>query len=95
MNEKIFIYLKSVFRSNQNITLTDLNNIKKALSFIYKKENYLNYIVKEYTQYRKKLLDDYLKKKYLSITNCMCLNKRKTYQNFSGDDDWYFIGIKI
>ena len=69
MNEKIFIYLKSVFRSNQNITLTDLNNIKKALSFIYKKENYLNYIVKEYTQYRKKLLDDYLKKKYLSITN--------------------------
>ncbi len=69
MNEKIFIFLKTMFRTNKTTSLTDLNNIKKSLSFIYKKENYLNYVLKEYTQYRKKLLDDYLKKKYLSIHN--------------------------
>lgn len=69
MNEKIFIFLKSIFRSSKTANVNEIKNIKKALSFIYKKENYLNYILKEYTQFRKKFLDESLKKRYISITN--------------------------
>jgi len=67
MNEKIVLYLKNTFRQKTNFEVGEFKNIISTINFLKEKENYLNFILKEFTQMRKKVLEKILRKKFLKL----------------------------
>jgi len=68
MNEKIVLYLKNLFRSKTKFEFSEFKNVVNTINFLREKENYLNFILKEFTQMRKKFLDKILRNKFLKIS---------------------------
>ncbi len=62
-------YLKQVFRTKKTFTIGDIDKLSKSFCHINEKENYLNFVIKEYSQFRKKTLEEGLKRKYLKLIN--------------------------
>lgn len=83
VNEKIVIYLKKLFRTindkRSNIkkfSIEEYKNILLTLGYLSEKENYLNFILKEYTQMRKKNLEEIIRNSYLKISKLEEIFKR-------------------
>jgi hypothetical protein len=68
LNEKIVLYLKNLFRSNNSeLTIEQFKNMRITLFYLKDKTNYLGFILKEYTQMRRRVLEESLKAKYYKI----------------------------
>jgi len=67
LNEKIVIFLKNNFRSKKFFENEEFEIINLCIGYLTGKENYLNFVLKEYTGMRKKILEEALRNKYLKI----------------------------
>ena len=89
INEKIVVYLKNAFKQfNDNISLKDFKELNILIHFLYNKEQYINFILKEYTNMRKKFCEGIIKDKYLILSS---KNIDNVYTNLNEDFMFYFM----
>ena len=69
LNEKIVIYLKHQFRSKTTFTLKEYKDIILLLTYLHNKDQYIKFVLNEYTQMRKKFIEEQLRSKYFKISN--------------------------
>ena len=67
LNEKIVIYLKHQFRSKTTFTLKEYKDIILLLTYLHNKDQYIKFVLNEYTQMRKKFIEEQLRSKYYKI----------------------------
>ena len=88
-NEKIVVYLKNFLRNNKtSYNITEIENFFKLLNYLKNKQTYLNFVLNEYTQSRKKFCEEELKEKYLNLSK---KNFDEIYTNLNQDFIFYFI----
>ena len=88
-NEKIVVYLKNFLRNNKSsYNLIEIENFFKLLNYLKNKQTYLNFVLNEYTQSRKKFCEEELKEKYLNLSK---KNFDEIYTNLNQDFIFYFI----
>ncbi len=88
-NEKIVVYLKNFLRNNKSTyNLIEIENFFKLLNYLKNKQTYLNFVLNEYTQSRKKFCEEELKEKYLNLSK---KNFDEIYTNLNQDFIFYFI----
>ena len=71
LNEKIVVYLKNFFKKfNEKILeLKDFKQLKILIQFLQDKEQYINFVLKEYINMRKKFCESIIKDKYLILSS--------------------------
>ena len=84
LNEKIVIYLKHQFRSKTTFTLKEYKDIILLLTYLHNKDQYIKFVLNEYTQMRKKFIEEQLRSKYFKISN-------KDYDEIYKNLNEYFI----
>jgi hypothetical protein len=89
VSEKIVIYLKNAFKQfNDKITLKYFKELNTLIHFLYNKEQYINFIIKEYTNMRKKYCEGIIKDKYLILSS---KNIDSVYMSLNEDFMFYFM----
>ena len=89
INEKIVVYLKNSFKQlNDKISLKDFKELHILVHFLYNKEQYINFVLKEYTIMRKKFCEGIIKDKYLILSS---KNIDSVYTNLNEDFMFYFM----
>ena len=89
INEKIVIYLKNAFRQfTDKISLKDFKELYILVHFLYNKEQYINFVLKEYTNMRKKFCEGLIKDKYLILSS---KNIDSVYTSLNEDFMFYFM----
>lgn len=88
INEKIVICLKNIFRTKGVLSLNDFNRVWFLIDYLKQKEHYLKFVVNEYTQMKKKLVEEQLKGKYLKIAHC---SYDEIFKNLNEDFIYYFL----
>ena len=89
INEKIVVYLKNVFKQfNDKISLKDFKELYILVHFLYNKEQYINFVLKEYTNMRKKFCEYLIKDKYLILSS---KNIDSVYTSLNEDFMFYFM----
>ena len=58
LNEKIVIYLKHQFRSKTTFSLKEYKDIIILLTYLHNKDQYIKFVLNEYTQMRKKFIEE-------------------------------------
>lgn len=87
LNEKIVIYLKHQFRSKTTFTLKEYKDIILLLTYLHNKDQYIKFVLNEYTQMRKKFIEEQLRSKYFKISN---KDYDEIYKNLNEDFILYF-----
>ena len=89
LNEKIVVYLKTYFKQiNEKISLKDFKELKTLIQFLYNKEQYINFVLKEYIIMRKKFCEGIIKDKYLILSS---KNIDSVYTYLNEDFMFYFM----
>ena len=89
INEKIVIYLKNAFKQfTDKISLKDFKELYILVHFLYNKEQYINFVLKEYTNMRKKFCEGLIKDKYLILSS---KNIDSVYTSLNEDFMFYFM----
>ena len=89
LNEKIVVYLKTYFKQiNEKISLKDFKELKTLIQFLYNKEQYINFVLKEYIIMRKKFCEGIIKDKYLILSS---KNIESVYTYLNEDFMFYFM----
>lgn len=89
INEKIVIYLKNAFKQyNDKISLKDFKELYILIHFLYNKGQYIDFVLKEYTNMRKKFCESIIKDKYLILSS---KNVDSVYTNLNEDFMFYFM----
>ena len=90
LNEKIVVYLKSFFKKfNEKILeLKDFKELKILIQFLQNKEQYINFVLKEYINMRKKFCESIIKDKYLILSS---KNIDSVYTYLNEDFMFYFM----
>ena len=89
-NEKIVIYLKNFFKKfNEKILeLKEFKELKILIQFLQNKEQYINFVLKEYINMRKKFCENIIKDKYLILSS---KNIDSVYTYLNEDFMFYFM----
>ena len=90
LSEKIVIYLKNFFKKfNEKILeLKDFKELKILIKFLHNKEQYINFVLKEYIIMRKKFCESIIKDKYLILSS---KNIDSVYTYLNEDFMFYFM----
>ena len=89
INEKIVVYLKNAFKQyNDKISLKDFKELYILIHFLYNKGQYIDFVLKEYTNMRKKFCESIIKDKYLILSS---KNVDSVYTNLNEDFMFYFM----
>lgn len=89
INEKIVVYLKNAFKQfNDKISLKEFKELYILVHFLYNKDQYINFVLKEYTNMRKKFCESIVKDKYLILSS---KNIDSVYTNLNEDFMFYFM----
>ena len=89
INEKIVVYLKNAFKQlNDKISLKDFKELHILIHFLYNKEQYIDFVLKEYTIMRRKFCEGIIKDKYLILSS---KNIDSVYTNLNEDFMFYFM----
>ena len=89
INEKIVIYLKNAFKQfTDKISLKDFKELYILVHFLYNKEQYINFVLKGYTNMRKKFCEGLIKDKYLILSS---KNIDSVYTSLNEDFMFYFM----
>ena len=89
LHEKIVIYLKNFFRYNKRTFLeNEFKEVLILLNYIKEKDKYLSFVLNEYTQMRKKVCEEILKEKYLSLNS---KNFDEIFTSLNEDFIFYFM----
>ena len=89
VNEKIVIYLKYFFKKyNEKLELKDIKELRILIHFLHNKEQYINFVLKEYIMMRKKFCEGIIKEKYLILSS---KNIDSVYTNLNEDFMFYFM----
>ena len=90
LNEKIVVYLKNYFKKfNEKILeLKDFKELKILIQFLQDKEQYINFVLKEYINMRKKFCESIIKDKYLILSS---KNIDSVYTYLNEDFMFYFM----
>ena len=90
LNEKIVIYLKNFFKKfNEKILeLKEFKELKILIQFLQNKEQYINFVLKEYINMRKKFCENIIKDKYLILSS---KNIDSVYTYLNEDFMFYFM----
>ena len=89
LHEKIVIYLKNFFRYNKRTFLeNEFKEVLILLNYIKEKDKYLSFVLNEYTQMRKKVCEEILKEKYLSLHS---KNFDEIFTSLNEDFIFYFM----
>ena len=90
LNEKIVVYLKNFFKKfNEKILeLKDFKELKILIQFLQDKEQYINFVLKEYINMRKKFCESIIKDKYLILSS---KNIDSVYTYLNEDFMFYFM----
>ncbi len=89
INEKIVVYLKNAFKQfNDKISLKEFKELSILIHFLYHKDQYINFVLKEYTNMRKKFCENIVKDKYLILSS---KNIDSVYTNLNEDFMFYFM----
>ena len=90
LNEKIVVYLKNFFKKfNEKILeLKDFKELKILIQFLQDKEQYINFVLKEYINMRKKFCESNIKDKYLILSS---KNIDSVYTYLNEDFMFYFM----
>ena len=89
LNEKIVVYLKNYFKKiNDKLPLKDFKELKTLIQFLYNKEQYINFVLKEYINMRKKFCEGIIKDKYLILSS---KNIDSVYTYLNEDFMFYFM----
>ena len=89
INEKIVVYLKNTFKQfSDKISLKDFKELNILVHFLYNKEQYINFVLKEYTNMRKKFCEGLIKDKYLILSS---KNIDSVYTSLNEDFMYYFM----
>jgi len=89
LHEKIVIYLKNFFRYNKRTFLeNEFKEVVILLNYIKEKDKYLSFVLNEYTQMRKKVCEEILKEKYLSLNS---KNFDEIFTSLNEDFIFYFM----
>ena len=67
INEKSVLYLKQLFHVKRNFNKDEFQKVIVLLQYLTNKSQYITFVLNEYTQMRKKNLEEFLKAKYLSM----------------------------
>lgn len=87
LNEKIVIYLKHLFRTTKKFSMKEYKDILVLLGYLHNKDQYIKFVLNEYTQMRKKSIEEILKEKYFKISN---KQYDEIYKNLNEDFILYF-----
>ena len=89
LNEKIVIYLKIFFKKyNEKIEIKEFKELKILIQFLQSKEQYINFVLKEYINMRKKFCEGIIKDKYLILSS---KNIDSVYTYLNEDFMFYFM----
>ena len=89
LNEKIVIYLKNFFKKyNEKIEIKEFKELKILIQFLQSKEQYINFVLKEYINMRKKFCEGIIKDKYLILSS---KNIDSVYTYLNEDFMFYFM----
>lgn len=89
INEKIVVYLKNAFKQyNDKISLKDFKELYILIHFLYNKGQYIDFVLKEYTNMRKKFCESIIEDKYLILSS---KNVDSVYTNLNEDFMFYFM----
>ena len=89
INEKIVVYLKNSFKSfDEKLSLKEFKEILTLLNFLNNKEQYINFVLKEYVNMRKKFCENIIKEKYLALSS---KNIDNVYTSLNEDFMFYFM----
>ena len=89
LNEKIVIYLKNYFKKyNEKIEIKEFKELKILIQFLQSKEQYINFVLKEYINMRKKFCEGIIKDKYLILSS---KNIDSVYTYLNEDFMFYFM----
>ena len=89
LNEKIVIYLKNFFKKyNEKIDIKEFKELKILIQFLQSKEHYINFVLKEYINMRKKFCEGIIKDKYLILSS---KNIDSVYTYLNEDFMFYFM----
>ena len=89
LNEKIVIYLKNFFKKyNEKIEIKEFKELKILIQFLQSKEQYINFVLKEYINTRKKFCEGIIKDKYLILSS---KNIDSVYTYLNEDFMFYFM----
>ena len=89
INEKIVVYLKNSFKQfNDKISFKDFKELYILIHFLYNKYQYIDFVLKEYTNMRKKFCESIIKDKYLILSS---KNIDSVYTNLNEDFMFYFM----
>lgn len=87
LNEKIVLYLKHLFRTTKKFSMKEYKDIIVLIGYLHNKDQYIKFVLNEYTQMRKKNIEEILKKKYFKISN---KQYEEIYKNLNEDFILYF-----
>ena len=89
LNEKIVIYLKNFFKKyKEKIEIKEFKELKILIQFLQSKEQYINFVLKEYINMRKKFCEGIIKDKYLILSS---KNIDSVYTYLNEDFMFYFM----
>ena len=89
INEKIVVYLKNAFKQfTDKMPLKDFKELYILIHFLYNKYQYIDFVLKEYTNMRKKFCESIIKDKYLILSS---KNIDSVYTNLNEDFMFYFM----
>ena len=89
LNEKIVVYLKNFFKKfNGEMELKDFKELRILIQFLRNKEQYINFVLKEYIIMRKKFCENIIKDKYLRLSS---KNIDSVYTYLNEDFMFYFM----
>ena len=89
INEKIVVYLKNAFKQfTDKMPLKDFKELYILVHFLYNKYQYIDFVLKEYTNMRKKFCESIIKDKYLILSS---KNIDSVYTNLNEDFMFYFM----
>ena len=90
LNEKIVIYLKNFFKkyNEKLLEIKEFKELKILIQFLQSKEHYINFVLKEYINMRKKFCEGIIKDKYLILSS---KNIDSVYTYLNEDFMFYFM----
>ena len=90
LNEKIVVYLKNYFKkfNEKKMELKEFKELKILIQFLWNKEQYINFVLKEYINMRKKFCGSIIKDKYLILSS---KNLDSVYTYLNEDFMFYFM----
>ena len=90
LNEKIVVYLKNYFKkfNEKKMELKEFKELKILIQFLWNKEQYINFVLKEYINMRKKFCQSIIKDKYLILSS---KNLDSVYTYLNEDFMFYFM----